>query len=587
MRYFFLLFLLCAAPFQSFAREYRVALYDIDAAAGFDVTEFFVDSFQHLTNITAVNTGNGEGDEWLVFTDGTRICVWDSATFSPLFELSESDLRRAFSLPDGTGILSALTLPGKTADALMYFDTHYNEYYALDFTDNTFRQFGDIQLPDGFVTGFSYTSVSDVGILNKSTTGEWFYESLDDPDPISLELSALFDGNPSTVTEFEITFQGMVYRYLLAVLPGNTEATPTPGGQPTPTPGGQPTPTPTHSPGSEFKAVIADSLGEDLWVVNSWDYTVDPGVALTGQSPDQIVVQDNRFYVVNSLSHSIGIYTTDTFQPAGEISVGMGRNPMYMRFLDADRFYVTNFTSNTVSLVSLSAAGVQTEIDLPAAADLPHDAGQTTSARPGGLVIIDDTCYVACANLNESFVAGGPGIIATIDTHSHQLTGWFESGGRDTVDVVQWPEKPDWLWTVNAGDFDSGTGFAGNGSIAVRSISQAAITDIIPVNDAPFELVFGEERAYFASGMDGRIGRIDPRTLSLLEPLELPNAGQGLNFVSGLTVDSNGILWALEFNHDMLYLIDTRQNDAIIRQIEVGDGPDAIAFIGETGRNGG
>ncbi|MBN1356009.1 hypothetical protein JXA40_07035 [bacterium] len=345
----------------------------------------------------------------------------------------------------------------------------------------------------------------------------------------------------------------------------------------TPTPGFTGTPTPVPTP-ADFKALIAMGLGRDLWTVDGTDYSVEKTVTFTEYSPCQITVHGDRFYVVNSLSHSIGEYNATTYGLLREISVGPGRNPMMMAFSDPNVFWVTNYVSNTVSTVDLASGSVIREIDLPV--DLPRDPGVSqTWARPAGITIIGRTAYVACANQDESFTSGGPGIVCRIDTDTMQVTGWFETGGRNTLGIYHEPRWPDLLWIVSAGDYVVGQGFTGNGSICRWSLISQLPIGCIPVEDAPFEMAFGPERAYLASARDGVVGRIDLGTLQLLDPVMLPTAGHGLNFVSGLDQGPDGLVWTLEFNHDMLYLLDPSQNDMLIRSVEMGDGPDALAFV--------
>ncbi len=551
----------------------HVMLYDLHQGGAFDVTGFFQQAagIDEITGITAVNTGRGEGDELLLITGDNHVAVVSGISLTRLAMIHLDDFRAVFGLGPGTGRLSTLTAPEHTADQLLYYDMENKEYTVLDFMDNGVHPYTGPALPEGFVAGFSFTALTDNGVLNHDGTGAWFYESFQGSDPVSVDFEALFDGLPSHLTEFEITVGETVFRYLVATLPGA-------GPEPTPTPAA------TATPGTDFDAVIAMGLDENLWTVSGTDYATDTGVDFTGLAPNQIVVRGDNFYVVNSRSNSLGIYSCATFRKTREIALGDGRNPFNIAFLNDDICFITNFQSNTVSRVSISAGSVETEIPLPAGGDLPHDAGITTYARPEGLVIVDGTCYVGCGNLDDGFIAGGPGVICTIDTASNSVTGWFETMGRNTVSVVHNERWPDWIWVVNAGNYTPGQGYTGDGNVNIYNLSQGQFTDNIPVNDAPFEIAFGPDRAYLASAMDGTIARITLDGFGLLSPVTLPGSGQGLNFVSGLRVGPDALVWVLEFNHDMLYLLDPAQDDARIMDIPVGSGPDALAFVPRQGQ---
>lgn len=548
----------------------RVVFYSLDQGDTVDLTWFIQDvsGIPDIVSVTALNSVNGEGDDLILVAGESHISILDATTFTPLGTVHCDDFRQLFGLGKGTGILSAYTPPGNTADLLLYRDTDLNEYFVLDFMDMTFHSYSGPELPDGYVTGFSYTSIWDSGVLYRDEEDHWFYDSVPSVNPVSLPMEALFNTMPDRVMEYEWHADHSTYRFLAAVLPGEAPT-------PTPTPDIPPTPTPDTA----FDAVIAMSLGETLDVVNGETYQVATAVTTTGASPNRIVVRGAEFYVVNSLSNSIGVYDSSSYTKLTEFTVGPGRNPMNLAFLDNDRCYVSNFISNTVSLLNIRSGDVETEIAMPDSGDLPHDEGAATWARPGGIFVSGSTCYVVCSNLNDEYVAGGPGVICRIDTGSHGLVDWFESGGRNPVSVNtddRWPEK---LWISNAGDYIPGSGFVGNGTIAIWNMIGHQMDGMINVHDAPFEVAFGPDRAYAASAMDGTVIRLDLTDLSIMPPVALPDAGHGLNYVSGLALGPDNLLWALEFNHDMLYLLDPGQNDALIRSIEVGSGPDALAFV--------
>lgn len=548
----------------------RVVFYSPDQGDTMDLTSFIqnVSGIQDIISLTALNSGNGEGDELLLVAGESHIAILDATTFSPLGTVHRDDFRQIFGLGSGAGTVSAYTPPGSTADLLLYRDTELDEYFVLDFTDMTFHSYAGPDLPDGYVTGFSYTNIWDDGVLYRDDQNQWFYDSVPSVKPVSLPMAALFNDVPDQVTEYEWHAGHSTYRFLAAVLPGQAPT-------PTPTPDVPPTPTPDGA----FDAVLAMSLGETLDVVNGDTYQVSSAVATTGASPNQIVVRGAEFFVVNSLSNSIGVYDSSSFAKLREFTVGPGRNPMNLAFLDNDRCYVSNLISNTVSLLNIRSGDVETEIAMPDSSELPHDEGVTTWARPGGVFVSGGTCYVVCSNLNDEYVAGGPGVICRIDTGSHALVDWFESGGRNPVTLNtddRWPEK---LWISNAGDYSPGSGFAGNGTVAIWNMNGNQMDGVIEVHDAPFEVAFGPDRAYAASAMDGTVIRLDLTDLSIMPPVALPDAGHGLNYVSGLALGPDNLLWALEFNHDMLYLLDPGRNDALIRSIGVGSGPDALAFV--------
>jgi streptogramin lyase len=215
---------------------------------------------------------------------------------------------------------------------------------------------------------------------------------------------------------------------------------------------------------------------------------------------------------------------------------------------------------------------------MPGSDELPSDPGETTWARPMGLTVAGDTAYIACGNMDDEYIAGGPGVVVEIDTVSHSVRRFHESGGRNCVNVYHHDGRPDELWILNAGTYEPGSGFAGDGTLAIRSIAGDEVIRVVDLQDSPLELVLGNDRVYFASAMDGRIARMDLDGFTMASPIELPTAGQGINYVSGLEITPDGVLWALEFNHNMLYVLDPAPGQ-IIQSVPMGEGPDALAFI--------
>ncbi|MBN2054108.1 hypothetical protein JW905_04260, partial [bacterium] len=504
-----------------------IVLYDLDHGAANSIGQALrtAAGLATITCVTALNIDGIEGDEWLLLAGDGRLVGLDLTDLSPVLEIDEQDLRYLFGLGIGTGDVASLCLPDDGHELLLYRDISGGSFHAVDFAAQTTGAYAGPSLPEGFCTGFSYTSAVDQGILNRDDFGLWYYRAILPGgflgEPLMVNLGGLFGGVTWGLTEMETA--GV--HFLVAVMAEN---------EPTPTPA--PSVTPTAPPGGRYEAVIAMGNEWKLWSVDCQDFEVTPRRAPTGLSPNTLVARADHVYVVNSLSNSIGVYSVPDLEMEREIGFGPGRNPFAMAFKDEAHCYVTNFIANSVSLLRVTDGTVVAEIPLPAGAELPHDEGVVTYARPEGVAVVGGTCYVACANLQYEFVAGGPGIVCEIDAATDQLTGWFESGGRDTVSVDWEPRWPDWLWLTSAGDYQTSTGFVGNGQVSIWSISERCLVDQIPVGDAPFEIAFGSDRIYLASAMDGLVVRLDLADLSLLSPVPLPNAGHGVNFVSGLEI---------------------------------------------------
>jgi len=571
---------MCAGSSSVSRAETR--LLDLDTGAVTDIGDAFrsVTNLSEIHGVTALDAVPGNGDDWLLVegagadTALSEIVCIDARTFTELFRVSETDFRGIFGLPAGDGICSGIHLESDMLDTLLYYDAVYGDWYFLDVTTAETGIFSALNLPEPFYAGFSYTETADMGLLARNKQGFWWFEAFPMRNPVDLDMTALFGSAPVHVSEFEMAFQSNIFRWVIGVTDETAPGTATP----TPTPGpGTPTATPTPPPAEYDVVVVHGGTSENLWRIHAGDYSVDPAVVNTGAAANHIVAHQGELFVVNSLSHSVTVYDADTLAFKREMSTGIGKNPFAMAFVDNDHFYVTQFNANEVTRINAYTGEITGQIEMPA--DLPADPGETTVARPGGLVVAGDTAYVACSNLNDAYLAGGPGVIVRIDIRQDRVTGWTESGGRNCLGVFADAGWQDRIWITNAGDYTPGSGFDGNGTISIYTISTGTVSDSIPVSDAPFEITFTDTRAYFSSAAEGRVGRLNLSDLSVMPPVTLPGAGQGINYVSGMKIGPDGRLWVLEFNHDMLYTLDTKQNDTVIHEITVGDGPDDLIIV--------
>lgn len=101
-----------------------------------------------------------------------------------------------------------------------------------------------------------------------------------------------------------------------------------------------------------------------------------------GESPNQIVIQGDSAYVVNSLDHDIQTIDLITETTVGYIDIGEPRNPFHMVFVDHRYAYVSNLMNNTISKVDVINQEVAGE----------YGVGQA----PEGLMVVGNKLYVCC-----------------------------------------------------------------------------------------------------------------------------------------------------------------------------------------------
>ncbi|MCK4224802.1 MAG: YncE family protein [candidate division Zixibacteria bacterium] len=132
-------------------------------------------------------------------------------------------------------------------------------------------------------------------------------------------------------------------------------------------------------------AYVVNSYPEDetLSKINLTTGEVTNHIDTLGESPNQIVIQGNFAYVVNSLDHDIQIIDLETENTVGYIIIGEPRNPFHIAFVDTQYAYVTNLMYyNTISKVDVINREVVEEFGV----------GQ----GPEGLLVVGNKLYICC-----------------------------------------------------------------------------------------------------------------------------------------------------------------------------------------------
>jgi len=336
-----------------------------------------------------------------------------------------------------------------------------------------------------------------------------------------------------------------------------------------------------------YYLVIGGGLSETLSLLTikgDSDFSLANNVQLTAGAISQTVVYQEELYAVCSLSHSVMVYDIHDLSIKREISVGVGANPVSLSFQNEKKAYLSNFLSNTVTVYDLSSDNgkLLAAIPMPSGINLPKDKGvNQTWARPGSLVMVGDKVYCPLSNLDDNYSAGGPGLVAVMDTENNSVEKVIELEGRNTVSLYYQGDS-DILYAISAGDYKGEKGFVGNGMVETIHIPTGQVTGSVDIGGAPIEMAISPYgAAYLGNGKKGTILSFDPETLEILDPIDIGNPDDefGLSFASALAMDGAGYLFAAEFNHDRLFVIDTGDQNKIIAIFTTNDGPDTLGFI--------
>jgi hypothetical protein len=336
------------------------------------------------------------------------------------------------------------------------------------------------------------------------------------------------------------------------------------------------------------KILVANSLGETLsrFTFNNGTYVSQNDIAPTGQAPNQMLARNGVGYVVNSMSNSILAFDLTTLNVLFEASVGAGKSPFNMGFINDDEIIVTDFAANDCVRMNVDPAyssdRIIATIPLPGSSQLPRDTGVTeTKAYPESVAVSGSTAYVSIANLNTTtFTAGGPGMVAMINLGSNQVQSTFQTTGRDTLGLFINPIKSNEMYILSAGDIDTITWeYEGNGKIDIFNLNTKGITDSVDVDGAPYEMVIAPDGiAYVTDGKEGKVMTFSTLSYAIGASITI-SEGSGKSYASGIALGSNNLLYVLEFNNDELIVVDLYSSNQVVERITTGDGPDALVVM--------
>ena len=327
-----------------------------------------------------------------------------------------------------------------------------------------------------------------------------------------------------------------------------------------------------ESASSADRMVILNNLGETLSAVYS-DGAVFNDIQLTGQSPNDIVVESPYLYIVNSLSNSVLVLNEENLSVIREISVGSGKNPMSACVISKGVVAVSCFRSGTIEIVDVAQGKVIRSIDLNTI-NLPSDtAGIAGKIYPTGVAYSSGKIFICLSNLTDEYgglSAAGPGVVAVIDSESFSVKSTIILKGADPVFARAAGSKVIVACAGHySGDIRSGVGgFKGDGTIEVIDASTATLNYSLEVNAAPFSFTVSEVGILLASNaMGGTIPRVD------LSSREVDYISTDASYISSVCVSGSRI-YALDFNHDRLMVLD--ESGDLKASYTVGDGPLAI-----------
>lgn len=263
---------------------------------------------------------------------------------------------------------------------------------------------------------------------------------------------------------------------------------------------------------------------ETLSKINMEDSTITLDIITTGAIPNKIKIYDGKIYVVTSGEDNIKIIDPNDDTHVSEIiGLDAGSNPWDITFASNSKAYVSNWLTNTVSVIDLVSATVIKNISV----------GQ----NPEGLIYKDGKVYVT----NTGFVSWGiysnPSV-SVIDVTTDEVISTI-STPLNPQDLAFAPDGK--LHVICTGDY--ATSF---GKVAIIDVNSLTMVDSVVLGDSPGDIEITDDGIGYCTawgdGTNGFLYSYNCETKTVINSSDNPiKIGPNL---SGLVYDSNeNVLW--------------------------------------------
>ena len=291
-------------------------------------------------------------------------------------------------------------------------------------------------------------------------------------------------------------------------------------------------------------------------------------------------------YVTNFDSNTVSMIDTSTLLPVTNIPVGSG--PLDLAISpDGTQVYVGNNSGNDISAIDTASSTVVATIPLPSS---PYGLkftpdGTSVYVATGAsqsVLVIDTTSQSVVATVP---VAGNPTGVSMALTSNGTFAYVSSNSSPGTVSVIAVGASPTVVQTINVGDFphsvvvapNSSLAYVANGgsnTVSVISVATNTVTATIPAGTNPFAVTFTPDSstAYVANVGSNTISVVDTATSSVLSTV----GGFDEPHVLAHTPDGSSI-YVTNFGNGTVSVIATASN-TITGTVAVGNGPFNVAI---------
>ncbi len=306
-------------------------------------------------------------------------------------------------------------------------------------------------------------------------------------------------------------------------------------------------------------------LSHDVYIVNSNDETLshydteteilENHIIQLGLYANQIVIHEEKAYVVNSGVHSIQVIDLETETTTGYIQCPNGSNPYWMIIHpDGNKAYVTGLFTNTVYVLDLINNVVSSSIPV--------------GSTPEGMVLYNDKLYV----MNSSY-GSSSGTISVININSDAPTDLIPVGNNPQFGAIDALGR---LHVVCTGNYGYGSPAVWGKVYIINTANYNDIT-ILDIGGSPTKIaIHPNGTAYLADGFGLGYMAYNSLDLSILHSSTEPWASGG----SFIQIDESGKLYLGDsmdwINNGRLYIYS--ESEELLHTLTVGVNPQDAGF---------
>jgi YVTN family beta-propeller protein len=292
-------------------------------------------------------------------------------------------------------------------------------------------------------------------------------------------------------------------------------------------------------------AYVANTLGENLSMIDLINHTVNPNAEPLGLYANQVVLRGDRAYVINSGANEIQVINLTTLNTLYTVDVGAGTNPWGMDFVNDDVAAVSLLLTNQVKFVNVFTGQVVQTVSV--------------GTGPQGVVFSDGKVYVANSGYNGA--GYDPGTVSVINTNDYSVSTIAVGLNPQTLAI----DSQGNIVVACSGDYVSA---GGEINVIDTDIQQVvhSVSAGMPITGVA---VNAGDKAYFSTFGSGVL------VYDLINQTFERDTGNPLPGGPGIAFDAQDNAYISDFGRDSVHVFSPSHQ--LQDEYLVGDGPISIA----------